>query len=521
MRVNNRLQSSLRLLNDSAHSLESLESPQARIRRVLEILNGIVPYDGCVLIEAGDDRHEPLSLPEMPKRNLKTIEAALLPCLDMVGGEPYPTFTSQSTPQIVPALPWRSYLGLPLFGNDRVIGLLFVGSNESGAYDEMDLSLLSVVAGQLAAYMTSVRLHEEELTRSADLADSVNYANHLFQSSLMGIAQLQDNLVLDANGFLLRMLGYDRTDLASGLDWRTMTPPEYRPLDDQAFKELENQDEVPPYEKEFFRKDGSTVPVLIGAAVIQRKPLRMVCFVVDLTKRKRIEEELERTRSEFLGEVSHELKTPLTAIKGSTSIALTARTPPSEVEARELFTVIDEQAERLRELIANLLDMTRIEAGSLSVNPQPEQLSTIIEEAVETFQRTTEEHPVMVVLPPALPPVNADRRRIAQVIMNLLSNAAKASPADSPMTIFAEPHNSQVIVTVRDRGRGIAADKLPLLFRKFSQIHDSGGRGTGLGLAICKGIVEAHGGHIWAESAGEGEGASFNFALPIPSDTRK
>ena len=243
--------------------------------------------------------------------------------------------------------------------------------------------------------------------------------------------------------------------------------------------------------------------------------------LMDVTHERAIQEELERTRSEFLGEVSHELKTPLTAIKGSTSMALTSKTPPSPSEARELFEVIDEQAERMRELIGNLLDMTRIEAGSLSVNPQPERLSQIIEEAVATFERTAGDRPVNVAIPPSLPPITADRRRIGQVVSNLLSNAAKASPPGASIAISAELHDSDVIVQVRDQGRGIAIDKIPLLFKKFAQVHESGGRGTGLGLAICKGIVEAHGGRIWAESPGGGEGATVSFTLPVASESRE
>jgi two-component system sensor histidine kinase KdpD len=183
--------------------------------------------------------------------------------------------------------------------------------------------------------------------------------------------------------------------------------------------------------------------------------------------------------------------------------------------------VIDEQADRLRELIGNLLDMTRIDAGSLFVNPQPERLSQLIEEAVSTFGRSAFDHPVRVIVPPSLPPVCADRRRLVQVVMNLLTNAAKASPAETPIAITAQPNNSQVTVQVHDQGRGIDPDKLPLLFKKFAQVHESGGRGTGLGLAICKGIIEAHGGRIWADSPGEGEGATLSFTLPIASGSGK
>jgi PAS domain S-box-containing protein len=517
------LQSPLRLLSDSAHLLESLDKPETRKGRMLQLLKRIVPHDGCVLLEMKDAGEYGFTvLPEpQPGNDVAGLKAAMIACLSMISDEPSSALTSETAPQVAASVPWSSYLGLPLVGSDRVIGLLFIGSNEADAYDEQDLSLLSVVAAQLAAYLTSIRLHEQELAGAEELAKTQAYAKRLFESSLIGITQVEGGRIVDANDAFLRIVGRDREDFAAeGLNWQEMTPPEYAYLDERALKEMETSGEAIPYEKEYYRKDGTRVPILIGAAVTQQSPLRWVCFLLDLTERKRIQDELERTRSEFLGEVSHELKTPLTAIKGSTAMALSSKTPPSQAEARELFEVIDEQAERLRELIGNLLDMTRIEAGSLSVNPQPARLSQVIEEAVTTFERTAGERRVNVAIPPSLPPVMADRRRIGQVVANLLSNAAKASPPGAPIVISAELGKGEVTVRVRDQGRGIALDKLPLLFRKFAQVHESGGRGTGLGLAICKGIIESHDGRIWAKSPGEGEGATFSFTLPIASDSR-
>ncbi len=422
------LQLPLRLLNDAAHLLKSLDDPQTRERRVLELLKRIVPYDQCVLLKAQDGEQELVIVPKTTKNNVAALESAMVSCLTMITDQSFAAFTGKPGQQLAAAVPWRSYLGLPLIGNDKVIGLLFVGANEDVSYDETDLSLLSVIAGQLSAYMTSVWLRQQQMAKAEELRTSQAYARRLFDSNLIGILEAEGGMIVDANDAFLRIVGYERTDLGVGLNWRAMTPPEYAHLDERAIKELQTIGEAVPYEKEYIRKDGVRVPILIGAAATQQAPLRVVCFVVDLTERRRIEEELERTRSEFLGEVSHELKTPLTAIKGSASMALTSKAPPSDAEARELFTVIDEQADRLRELIGNLLDMTRIEAGSLPVNPQPERLSQLIEEAVSTFGRSAFDHPVTVVMPPSLPPVYADRRRLVQVVMNLLTNAAKASP---------------------------------------------------------------------------------------------
>ena len=241
----------------------------------------------------------------------------------------------------------------------------------------------------------------------------------------------------------------------------------------------------------------------------------------DITERKLAEEALERLRTEFMGMVTHELKTPLTAIKGSAATALGSQRPLDGGESRELFEIIDEQADRLRELMDNLLDATRIEAGTLSVRLEPTDLREVIEDARATFARGGGLHQIRLEVPADMPHVQADRRRLFQVLMNLLNNAGMFSSPTEPITIAAEHDSLQVTVHVRDRGRGIPKEKLPLLFKKFSRLHDDSGQrleGTGLGLAICKGIVEAHGGRIWADSAGECEGSTFSFTLPAATE---
>ena len=243
--------------------------------------------------------------------------------------------------------------------------------------------------------------------------------------------------------------------------------------------------------------------------------------VQDITELKQAEEALERLRSEFTGIVTHELKTPLTAIKGSAATALGSQRSLSTEENRELFEIIDEQSDRLRELMDNLLDVTRIEGGTLSVSPEPADLKDVLEEARATFARSGGRHEIRLEVPADVPHVNADRRRLFQVLMNLLNNAAMFSPPTEPITIAVKLDSLQVIVHVQDRGRGIPKEKLPLLFKKFSRLHDDAGQrlaGTGLGLAICKGIVEAHGGRIWAESAGECQGSTFSFTLPVAGE---
>ena len=509
--VDRSLQAILRTLGDIGPTLESLSEPEQRIRHSLQLIRRIIPYDGCVLLEVRSERAADFRfISEPPQNGSPALKEALASSLALISLENIAALSNETAPRLAADLPWASYLGLPLVANDRIVGLLFLGSAEEESYDEQEIALLSIVSSSLASYLGLLHAHEME-----------HLAKRLFDSSLIGMTDTKGQYIVAANDAFLQMVGYTREDIERGsLDEKAMTPPEYADLDKKALRELEERGECTPYEKEYIRKDGSRVMTLNGAARTQEEPLRFVCFVMDLTERKRAEADLERLRSEFLSVVSHELKTPLTAIKGSAAMGLSAE-PPSQTEARELFEVINEQAERLRELVGNLLDATRIEAGTLAVNPTPEDISDIVRTAVDTFGHAWQERPVQLSLP-ELPLVMADRRRIHQVVSNLLSNAMKASPGREPIVVTVAAEDGRAVVRVKDSGQGIPKDKLPLLFHKFSQVHESGGRGTGLGLVISKGIVAAHGGSIWAESDGEGRGATFSFTLPIvlPQDAQ-
>ncbi|MYH31999.1 MAG: response regulator [Acidobacteria bacterium] len=227
-------------------------------------------------------------------------------------------------------------------------------------------------------------------------------------------------------------------------------------------------------------------------------------------------EALDRMRADFLGMVSHELRTPLAAIKGSTTTVLDPAQRFGPAETRQFFRIIDEQADRMSALIGDLLDAGRIDAGTLSVAPEPSALGELVEQARTAFLSGDSRHTVLIDLPADLPRVLADRGRIVQVLNNLLANAARHSPEPTPIRIGAKRDGMHVAVSVSDEGRGIAPERLSHLFRKYPAAGD-GERdvGSGLGLAICKGLVEAHGGRIRAESAGPGQGARFTFTVPL------
>ena len=225
---------------------------------------------------------------------------------------------------------------------------------------------------------------------------------------------------------------------------------------------------------------------------------------------------MERLRAEFLATVSHELRTPLTSIKGSAATALGSAADLDPAVTRQFFRIIEDQADHMHGLVSDLLDVARIETGTLAVSPEPAEAPVLVDRARNAFISAGGRNNLAIDIEPALPLVMADRRRIVQVLGNLLSNAARHSAESSAIRVTAVRNGPYVALSVADEGRGIPAESLPHLFRKFSRAQsEERGGDTGLGLAICKGIVEAHGGRIWAESDGPDRGARFTFTLPV------
>ena len=266
---------------------------------------------------------------------------------------------------------------------------------------------------------------------------------------------------------------------------------------------------------------GRSVTTLINATPICSSTGDVESVVVTLQDMTPLEEQ-ERLRAEFLGLVSHELRAPLTSIKGSAAAVLGATSVLDAAEMHQFFRIIDGQATHMLDLISDLLDVARIDAGTLSVTPEPSDLTSLVEQARRTVLSGLGRPDLQIDFPLDLPRVQADRSRIVQVLSNLLANAARHAPESSTVRVTAEAVDVHVAISVIDHGIGIPANRLPHLFRKFSHSEDEKSGGgiaeTGLGLAICRGIVEAHGGRIWAESDGPGRGARFTFTIPAVAE---
>lgn len=224
--------------------------------------------------------------------------------------------------------------------------------------------------------------------------------------------------------------------------------------------------------------------------------------------------EADRMKSAFLATVSHELRTPLTSIKGFAETLLSEDVVWDEATRRDFLRTIVEEADKLRDLVNQLLDMAKLEAGALRLQRHPCDLSHIVDATLERLQPMLANRQTQVLLPPDLPLIDADHERVIDILRNLMENIIKYTRADAAITISARAAGEFVQVDVRDEGQGIPPETLPHLFDRFYRGEHPDISGAGLGLAICRGLVEAHGGRIWAESE-PGHGTTIHFTLPL------
>ena len=419
--------------------------------------------------------------------------------------------------------PVRSLMGTPMRHQGERVGNLYVAEKEGGGeFTPEDEETLVMFASQAALVIANARRHRDERRARADLETLIN-------TSPVGVVvfDARTGVPVSLNRETRRILGDLRTpggsveQLLEVLSFRRADGREIALDQFPLAQALSTGETVRAEEIVIQVPDGRSVTTLVNATPIRSEEGEVESVVVTLQDMTPLEE-LERLRAEFLGMVSHELRTPLTSVKGSVTTLLDPSAALNPAETLQFHRIIDAQTDRMRKLISDLLDAASIETGTLSVVPAPVELAALVDEARNAFLSGGGRHTLHIDLAPDLPWVLADRLRIVQVLGNLLANAARHSPEDSAIRVSAAREGVHVAVSVADDGRGVAADLLPHLFRKFSRIdgddRESGIAGSGLGLAICKGIVEAHGGRIRAESGGPGLGARFTLTLPVAGE---
>ena len=320
-------------------------------------------------------------------------------------------------------------------------------------------------------------------------------ANRLFDSNIIGILFADDERITEANDAFLAMVGHTRGELAAGeLRWRAMTPPEHAAAVERGFAELRVRGVCTPYQKEFFRKDGSRIAVLVGKAMIDAPT--WVAFVQDMSRIKEVEQKLrddDRRKDEFLATLAHELRNPLAPLRNGLQLL---RMPGEDHDAFEQTrTMMERQLTQLVRLVDDLMDVSRISRGKIELRRDPIDLAAVVKSAVETSRPVIEQmgHEFAVTLPEDPVIVDVDLVRMAQVLMNLLNNAAKYTERGGRIWLTAERQGDDAVMTVRDTGIGISAEALPDIFDMFSQADQALSRsliGLGNGLTLVKRIVQ-------------------------------
>ena len=413
----------------------------------------------------------------------------------------------------------RAFQAAPLRHGEVHFGNFFLAEKEDGeTFTAEDEDVLMLFASQAAAAVANARAHRSERQARARLEALVETAPvgvvvfEAVSGRLLTINRAARRIVEG-----LRVPGRSAEQLLEVISCRRADGRELPLGEFPTAHRLDSGETVRAEEIELAVPDGRSVRTLVNATPIQSPDGEVESVVVTLQDLAPLDE-IERQRTEFLSLVSHELREPLTSIKGSVATLLEEGEALDPAELREFFRIIAERANHMRGLISDLLDAGRIGAGKLTVAPQPVEVAELVEPARSTFVSGGGRHAILVDLPAGLPRVLADRRRIVQVLGNLISNAARHAPESSPIRVGAAREQAHVSVSVSDEGPGVAPEQLPQLFRKRVGGREGATAGQGLGLAICKGLVEAHGGRIRVDSAGPGKGTTFTFTIPAAAE---
>jgi PAS domain S-box-containing protein len=366
-----------------------------------------------------------------------------------------------------------------------------------------------------------------------ELQDREAKIRRLMGANIVGICLWDfDGQLLEANDAFINMLQYNREDVVSGrLRWTDLTPAEWRDQDERVLVELRSSGTFQPFEKEYFRKDGSRMPVLIGGALFEQSGNEGVAFVLDLTERKRAEEERARLRQlesdlahvnrlrimgELAASLAHEILHPIATARNNARAGMhfLEVNPPKLNETKEALGCVVRDVDRAKDIVGRMRDHMK------NAPPRRElfDLNDAVSEVIVMVRSSIAKNGIAVSthLMDVPVPVRGDRVQLQQVMANLILNAIEAMSSDDKgareLSIRIEQRQADggVLIEVRDSGRGIDPGSLEQVFEPFYTTKASG---IGMGLWICRSIIGAHGGRLWAE-ANEPRGAVFQFTLP-------
>jgi len=415
-------------------------------------------------------------------------------------------------------IPVHRAMATPIIYEGEAIGCVIIGNREKD-YDEKDKDLLENIASYIAPILHA-RLQRDREETARQQAEAL--FRTLCDSSPIGIYITQDSKFQYVNPQMQNLLGYSQSELLGTDSASYILPADRDVVRANAIARLKGKQAI-PYEYQVVNKAGEIRHVMETVNPIEYQGQRAVLGnFMDITEFKQIEREvaeykaLNKFKSDLLSTVSHELRTPLSIIKGYSTLLVDYEQKLTPEEKREYLRSTDSATDRLSELVDRLLDMSRLDAGLLTLTKELTSILKLIKDTVAEAQLRAPGHKIAANMPRRLPKVIIDARRIRQVLDNLIDNACKYSK-EAEVTVSAQREGKELLITVTDQGIGIPANELQRVFDRMYRIEQrlsSKAGGMGLGLAICKGLIEAHGGRIWMESE-EGKGSTCFFTLPL------
>jgi PAS domain S-box-containing protein len=492
---------------ERARSEAALRASEQFVRRVLDnlfVFVGVTTPDGT-LIEA----------------NRAVLDAVGRTQADVIGRTLWDCGWWHDAPAAQAQL--REAIGQALDGRVARFDVQVRGAGDALRWVDFQLSPMRDADGTVTHLIPSAVDITERRGAEMQLRVSEARLRRIADSGIVGVLYWDlDGRVLDANDAFLELVGYARADLEAGaIDWKAITPPEWAWTDEQAVMQLRTTGTMEPFEKEYVRRDGTRVPVLIAAASFEGEAHRGITLVQNLTMRKEAERalhEADRRKDEFLATLAHELRNPLAPMRSA--VHLLNVTGSEDPFQRKALDILDRQVRHMARLLDDLLDVSRITQGRLTLQKTPLTIATVVDHVVEAAQPIMQlhGHALEVRLPDRPVHLLADPVRMSQLLLNILNNAAKYTPKGGHIDLSADVEGTELVLRIRDNGAGIAPDELEHIFELFTQgrrpQHGDHG-GLGIGLSLARNLARLHGGDVHARSEGPGRGSEFVVRLPL------
>jgi PAS domain S-box-containing protein len=504
----------LTMLQDMSKQIISNYNFDQIIKMFLDIIDELINYNACILYLYHEDSktYEVEGIRGLSEKDLKDYELddAIITWVLKEGRWTDLSFLEHSN------LKSDDFVSiLPLQGTERDLGFLLIFSApEKNVFTEANMKRLSFLANQTAIALENQDLYSK-LNRSRE------YTKNILESINNGIITIDmADRITQINKNATAMLGLASADII-GVKYKDALNEDLANMIDKAKRQALQDGFSFETVFDYFPDKELKIPLGINSSVLfddKSNRIGIILVFRNMLALKELERlrQLDEMKSEFVSNVSHELRSPLAVIKSYVEAILDEVEPDDHETRKEFLTVINDETDRLSALVSDLLDISRIESGRFEIELCPVSLPEILQSVLRDFENFSDSHEIAADIPSDLPDILADKDKMVQVFINLIANAIKFSPDGGEVSVKVEVDNGMIQCDISDQGIGIADEHIPRLFEKFYRVDNSDVyeiSGTGLGLSIVKHIIDSHQGEISVTSE-LGKGSTFSMLLP-------